>query len=110
MSHTPGPWAVADTLDNEACKLVHSVSLDAPQTYRGSDICRVWHTRENANLRQFGDANARLIAAAPELLRALQYCEMIIEDRGSTETGGVAFWAEDALKRIRSTIAEAVAQ
>ena len=68
--HTPGPWYVGSR-DKEFCLAVHS---EAPglSGYRAADVCRVWHTRENAALRSIGEANARLIAAAPELLAALE--------------------------------------
>ena len=51
--NTPGPWHV--TRNNTGVR-----SVDAP-------VCRVWMLRNGQ-----GIANARLIAAAPELLEALK--------------------------------------
>ena len=51
--HTPGPWKV--TRSNMGVR-----SIDAP-------VCRLWMMRSGE-----GVANARLIAAAPDLLEALR--------------------------------------
>ena len=51
--HTPGPWKA--TRNNMRVR-----SIDAP-------VCRLWMLRSGQ-----GVANARLIAAAPELLEALK--------------------------------------
>jgi hypothetical protein len=60
MNHTPGPWSV-DTS--------HGITVDA-DTRR---ICRVPVTGYlNVAWLREADANARLIAAAPELLRSLE--------------------------------------
>ena len=68
--HTPGPWEISDT-----------VHIDGNGTYRriqqphfGGDIVGlvcVAHLA-NSDLNGSGPANARLIAAGPELLQALQ--------------------------------------
>jgi hypothetical protein len=68
--HTPGPWQVGMAFDNygtteiaiehmtTAGNLIIAVALDGLQGQ---------------------DANARLIAAAPDLLEALKYCRQKIE-------------------------------
>lgn len=64
MSHTPGPWQV-DFVDG----------VDGVYAAADKRICQVnevdivgW----NARFRDESEANAKLIAAAPELLEALQ--------------------------------------
>ena len=57
--HTPGPWTVSYA---EGCRLIWS---------EGRRIALVYsHTIQPGAV---GDANARLIAAAPELLKALEF-------------------------------------
>ena len=55
--HTPGPWQIVDDVPSSA--IGYRAILDA----EGFIV---------ANPSPMGDANARLIAAAPELLAALQ--------------------------------------
>ncbi len=56
MTHTPGPWKVS--VDRETI-------VDA-NGYYVSKVARIGNTKEN-------QANARLIAAAPALLEAVEY-------------------------------------
>jgi hypothetical protein len=63
MSHTPGPWEIAETT-----KKKNYLEIDAPAAgFYG--LARVWLHGE------IGDGNARLVAAAPELLAA---CELAL--------------------------------
>lgn len=62
--HTPGPWSIADT----------KTSIDGPD---GSLICSITAYR-TPTPRQA--CNARLIAAAPELLAALALLLLETED------------------------------
>jgi hypothetical protein len=82
--HTPGPWS----LDSDAGQ-VHIVAA-------GAAIARVMAMRSDG----CGEANARLIAAAPDLLEALQ----AVIDHGSM-TG--ADWASD---KARAAIAKATGE
>ena len=65
MNHTPGPWTAtrdADTRGNPCWRIdAPTVSLVAVLTY------------PNASARADGIGDARLIAAAPELLAALEF-------------------------------------
>jgi len=57
--HTPGPWnvtAIGNNYDH------HGIYADEGPCAQGTDICNT----------VYGAANARLIAAAPELLAALE--------------------------------------
>jgi hypothetical protein len=62
-AHTPGPWAYHATAGN------HDFAIYPEAT--GRDVALV---------RDFNEANARLIVAAPELLQALRLAEAIIKD------------------------------
>jgi len=61
--HTPGPWYVADTKIRTSINSEHKHIAMVNYSYRGieSDVMGEEH-----------EANARLIAAAPDLLAALQ--------------------------------------
>jgi hypothetical protein len=80
-SHTPGPWEIdTDTRPAEICT-VHGLPPKDGKTWayiRGP--LGYWGTDENENL-----ANARLIAAAPELLEALAWIRQFIHK----QDGGV---------------------
>jgi hypothetical protein len=61
--HTPGPWSLSDETQRDGLrsKLIHGM----PEGMLA--IVRVEHQG-----RYYGDANARLIVAAPDLLEALK--------------------------------------
>lgn len=61
QKHTPGPWAIIDDVTDAAIGYRAIVAIDGENF--GETIC---------NPSPMGEANARLIAAAPELLAALQ--------------------------------------
>ena len=60
--HTPGPWRVVEGM----LRFV----MDA----RDRAICEIAHSRDFTKPAPDGAANARLIAAAPDLLEALEAC------------------------------------
>jgi len=73
--HTEGPWA-ATLLNNMASKYWWSVSsLDG----LGNTICNTPNNNSEA------EANARLIAAAPELLEALEELLRFLPDHESEQ-------------------------
>lgn len=69
-SHTPGPWVVCSGM-------VETVPTDTPHhEHCGIPIAHMDRTPGNGTLPVERDANARLIAAAPDLLTALE--EMVL--------------------------------
>jgi hypothetical protein len=60
--HTPGPYNVVPTLDN--CLFIAAGN---------KDICMI-QTEDGGELTEEDQANAKLFAAAPELLEALNEC------------------------------------
>ena len=68
--HTPGPWA-ASYLDSNGQLVVKGKHIE---------ICTCWHHCVGS-IEEEMHANARLIAAAPDMLAALQEaCEFMPED------------------------------
>ena len=67
MSHTPGPWSIYETAGNGG-NIPARMEVVAPESEREKRLI--------ANIYGFklpeGRANARLIAAAPELYKALE--------------------------------------
>lgn len=61
IKHTPGPWEVGD-LDPAGQRIVRQQHLE---------ICTCWHHSVGSIEREM-EANARLIAAAPDMLDALR--------------------------------------
>ena len=59
---TPGPWTVYDDSNDGKTNRIEIVAL-------GKTVCRIYHSVPIEDL-----PNARLIAAAPDLLEALMMC------------------------------------
>lgn len=93
MSHTPGPWAVGGESGNDG-EAEEIVAADRT-------ICWTADTftdEEGAAITDEDRANARLIAAAPELLAACKYL---------LENAEAAGWSEFMLADARAAIANA---
>lgn len=68
IKHTPGPWEIdADTRPAEVCTVHHTSHPNGFVYVRGA--LGYWDATPEENM-----ANARLIAAAPDLLKALSMC------------------------------------
>jgi hypothetical protein len=78
MAHTPGPWDWGPHSD----ELVGRYEVNAGEGRQRSHICECHSNRQQT--RKVSDeeaaANARLIAAAPELLRELKHLLSIWEE------------------------------
>jgi hypothetical protein len=92
--HTPGPWVVAEDVFNDRPEI---------RDMDGRLIAVVMaHYPMSATTQS---ANARLIAAAPELLEALKWLNAEFECRDD-DFGGVLFTRND-FDRVRKAIAKA---
>lgn len=78
MSHTPGPWSIHETKGNGG-NISDRVEIAGPEEGRKRSLI--------ASIYGFklpeGQANARLIAAAPELYEALEAAYMVLKPQKS---------------------------
>ena len=97
--HTPGPWSIDNPKKGHVC-------ISAPES-RFWDLAKVvWQNDCDAELGQPSpqeEANARLIAAAPELLEALE--SLLDECEGTVMQTS----ANHSIERARAAIAKATA-
>ena len=85
MTHTPGPWKFDKGLDGYGFNTLWNpelrVEVLAPNGQNGPDCAIVWMGEESSN------ADLVLIAAAPDLLAALQALLGACEQRVNVEGG-----------------------
>jgi len=94
MSHTPGPWHAI--IDNEG-----DVTYVTADSANDRDICDFYHvSREGSQTypKENAEANARLVAAAPEMLAALEVIEMTLRGLGHLN---LSDHAADLIKRAK---------
>ena len=99
--HTPGPWEM-NILEGLNNMLDHSKPKGLPILANGKIVC-VIPSPADAGIDGFAqDANARLIAASPELLRELKKCVAAIQKWGKEhpESGGWMGVISGGLKAI----------
>ena len=96
--HTPGPWTV-QTLWH-SFRVVDSRAM----TFSNSRLCDVqhWSTSNRGPSREEAEANARLIAAAPDLLDALKDLERV--------SGSAMLIDDPARANARAAIAKALGE
>jgi hypothetical protein len=112
-THTPGPWAYDDVR-------VYAPAFDKKVVVTRDDGTVHEHGRGLVALpyscgplgAEFGgcQANARLIAAAPELLGVLKACAALLDDYSDVDDGGsgpVANRATALLQEVTAAIAHA---
>ena len=77
--HTPGPWGVSHA-GATTNKGVHTDGFFIG-TEDGQMVCDLYFKTQDGGLQQFvnAEANARLIAAAPDLLEALEDALVVLE-------------------------------
>lgn len=75
--HTPGPWKYSRCDDYGDTRFYIAQQDGAPYTPNYSDVATVIAETVSLEYRSIQEANARLIAAAPELLEALK---LMIDD------------------------------
>ncbi len=91
--HTPGPWTDSGH-DGKHCIAVES---------KTGTICAVWR----ANGGECQAADARLIAAAPELLAAAESAKLILAESGFGPTGMSDDQLRNLVYELRGKIAQA---
>lgn len=101
--HTPGPWRMEDNWDNYPGER-------KPGRYNirsqddGWNVARVWEAEETGPFsKEQVEANARLIAAAPELLEA---CEWALSELAEPETS-TADTLHETIERLKTAIKKA---
>lgn len=94
LKHTPGPWFVSPKTD-----VTVEGDLNVIQTH-GSNVkgyhvayCASW--KDDKETAEEAEANARLMAAAPELLEALQ--EIYADYKALADSGDAGFWKVEDL-------------
>jgi len=69
--HTPGPWTFSTSSDGWSYSIYIAQADGAPYTPNYSDVAYITQTCTGER-QQVQEANARLIAAAPDMLDALR--------------------------------------
>lgn len=103
-NHTPGPWIVVNEYYGQIIRGAETEREDCGTKYKFRDfVASTWGERSEIN-----DVNARLIAAAPELLDMAEclraICARVIEQYGPVQCG-VDFAAMGG--RVNQVIAKA---
>ena len=70
--HTPGPWTFSQSTEYGDKRFYIAQADGAPYTPHYSDVATLIAETVNDERKSIQEANARLIAAAPDLLEALQ--------------------------------------
>ena len=101
---TPGPWAVSNGFDG-------SISVSATRSFRINNIsagtpiiCDIFKHKDSEHFA--GEQNANLIAAAPELLDALQAMLSLDEDNHQRHAGDDDVCYE--VRKAREAVAKAL--
>ena len=104
MTYTPGPWGVSSWEPNGKRKIEY-INVDA----QDRPICRV-HDQDGDGERE---ANARLIAAAPDLLaclyEAVDQIERIRDNKPLMVNGSIRMF-HDLLPEFKAAIAKAAGE
>ena len=101
MKHTPGPWTIGGELISK-----QGTAIEIASVWRNTHPDR----SADAPDPDTADANARLIAAAPELLEALELVSKWFQDYGSAPLHGSALLTdsdEPISEVLRAAIAKA---
>ena len=94
--HTPGLWTLDEKLEGQTC-----ITSKQHGSFAEPIICRVFDSSHVPLHEQ--DANARLIAAAPELLRVAELAATLNTQTNHIGSGMLA----ELVERARAAIAKA---
>lgn len=107
MKHTPGPWIYGPETGPD-CTRIDAENGRVIAAVRSREITSWEQSRPIYSWSEEGAANARLIAAAPELLEALHACRKELSawmrDHGSD------IGTQEAVTKARAAIAKATGQ
>jgi len=109
--HTPGPWVISEDDSFDSVPFI-PIETDLPTGPSFKFICEVKGNGVESDELGINDedrANARLIAAAPEMLDALKEClKCELARRADLKTGAPASQYSDArIARVQAAIAKA---
>jgi hypothetical protein len=93
--YTPGPWVVYDDSNNGKTNRIEIAA-------RGKTVARIYHSVPEEDL-----PNARLIAAAPDLLEALQLTVLQLTVLHLTNPMALQITRADLVKKAQAIIAKA---
>lgn len=97
--HTPGPWFLAEKVEGKhTVTNLRRIRSEREGMEHGA-VCEVYGIADGSEAH----ANARLIAAAPELLVALQ----LMVDRFIDTEGSYGVWENEAIEAGCAAIAKA---
>lgn len=105
--HTPGPWIIVNEDYGQIIRGAETEREDRGTKYKFRDfVASTWGERSEIN-----DVNARLIAAAPELLEALntmtnRYCSLV----NSGDAGNWNPEEDPEVQQARAVIAKATGE
>ena len=107
MTHTPGPWKV-QALHVEGQEIIlrthGEMTIGAPEAYAVASV-PLRHVSINGQL-----ANARLIAAAPKMLAALEKAAEFIRDQYEGRCPLTGGFLADVAEPIWGILSEAIAE
>lgn len=106
-THTPGPWFAEQQLhEHTGESLGWIINFDGGRIGWSSYATAKPYERESAP-HPIGGANARLIAAAPELLEACQYAGEVIESLDGISRNNAEQLLAESLDKLHAAIAKA---
>jgi hypothetical protein len=105
-SHTPGPWWTDDKMDGDSYRNVMSDQRESP-------VASIWLGRVLDIKREEAEANAELIAQAPELKQ--QRDDLLAAAKAVVERWDAHRWKDlgataDVIHHLRNAIAKAEAK
>lgn len=102
MKHTPGPWNFYDDSNDGKTNRIEIVAT-------GKTVARIYHSVPAEDL-----PNARLIAAAPDLLEALSGIDVYLTDtlsgRVNPDPATYKQWLVDGIIEVRNRARAAIAK